>query len=147
MGPGHDSETVILSRQQCLARLSSRGVGRVGVSMDALPVILPVQFRVVDDSILFATTRNTRLDTATTGAVIAFQADAYDATDDVWWSVLLQGKATSVGEPEDEAGIGPPTSGLWSSSGAESRFLRLGTDNMRGRSFPGVVYPFGLRPD
>jgi hypothetical protein len=147
MGPGHDSETVILSRQQCLARLSSMGVGRIGVSMDALPVILPVQFRVVDESVLFATTRNTRLDTATTGAVIAFQADAYDPGEPAWWSVLLQGIARPVDGHEAEARGDPPVAGMWTGAGGEARLLRLGTDNMHGRSFPGVVYPFPAGPD
>jgi hypothetical protein len=147
MGPGDDSEMVVLSRQQCLDRLASTEVGRIGVSMDALPVILPVEFTVVDESIMFRTSRNTKLDAATVGAVIAFQADAYDPTDDGWWSVLLQGIATPVDAREGEADGGPPSSRMWSGSGGETRLLRLNSENMHGRSFPGVVYPFPVGPD
>jgi len=83
--------------------LTTVPVGRVGVSMDALPLILPVNFVVVEDWIVFRTVPGTKLDAAVTRSVVAFQADGY-ALDGSWgWSVLAQGYAHEV---TDEAKLG-----------------------------------------
>lgn len=83
----------ILTREQCLALLPTVPVGRVGVSIDALPVILPVNFLLVDNWILFRTVPGTKLDAAMIRSVVAFQADEH-APDGSWgWSVLVRGYA------------------------------------------------------
>ena len=82
-----------LTREQCFSLLTSVAIGRVGVSIDALPVILPVNFAVVDDWILFRTVPGTKLDAAMRRSVAAFEADDH-AVDGSWgWSVLVRGYA------------------------------------------------------
>ena len=66
--------------------------------------LLPVHFALFGDSVLFRTVPGTKLDAATIGAVVAFQADAYDLVDGTGWSVLLQGIATAVRDEDEDAG-------------------------------------------
>ncbi len=145
MGRGTDTEMGRLSRQECLTRLASTELGRIGVTVHALPVILPVHFAVVDELIQFGTTRNTRVDTATSGAVIAFQADGYDSVADTWWTVLLQGIAAPVDLREAVDGTDLPTSKIWSVAPGDTQVFRLSSDNMFGRAFPGFVRPFPVQ--
>jgi uncharacterized protein len=141
MESDHVSETVVISREQCLTRLASAQLGRIGVSIDALPVILPVHFALVDESVLFRTTLGTRLDSAASSAVVAFQVDAYDSTEPGWWSVLLQGVASPVPERETEMGSdGAPPGRDWSSAGKVSHLLRVRSQSMTGRLFRGTAY-------
>lgn len=79
----------ILTRPECLELLSQAPVGRIGASIDALPVILPVHFGLFEESVLFRTIPGTKLDAATLGAVVAFQADGRELRDGTYWSVLL----------------------------------------------------------
>ena len=150
-----DTQPVTLSREQCLERLASAPLGRIGVSIDALPAILPVRFTLVDDSVVFRTTKGTKLDTAAKGAVIAFQADDYDVTESGWWSVLLQGIATPVGDPESdteaeaeadtEADTRTPDAGF--GSRGRTRLLRISSGNMHGSLFTAAGGRLHVGPD
>ena len=79
--------------------LASCQVGRVGASIGALPVILPVNYVVFDHGVLIRTAAGTKLDAAVRGIVVAFEADAYDPDGRAGWSVLLVGKASEVSHP------------------------------------------------
>jgi hypothetical protein len=83
----------VLNRADCLSLLASVPVGRVAASINALPVVLPVNFVVDGERVLFRTGAGTKLSAAADGSVIAFEADAYDATTRAGWSVLVQAVA------------------------------------------------------
>lgn len=51
----------ILDRQECLALLQRRDLGRVGLVAQGLPAILPVNYRVLDDDVVFATGTGSKL--------------------------------------------------------------------------------------
>lgn len=128
--PGH---IIVLGRAECLHLLSSVDVGRVGVSMDALPVILPVHFAVTDESVVFRSTLGTRLDAATLGAVVAFQADGYDPSGTSGWSVMLQGVAAAAPDPAPHSLVG--SAHPWLSRELDQPLVQLDTDNLRGWRF------------
>lgn len=67
-----------LSRPECIALLVGASVGRLGLSIDALPVILPVNYLLIDGGIVFRTVHGTKLDAATRHAVVAFEVDEYE---------------------------------------------------------------------
>lgn len=89
-----------LSDGECLALLRTVPVGRVGVSVDALPVILPVNFAVAGREVLFRTIPGTKLKAAMARVVVAFEADRYDLSSGEAWSVLVQGVAEEISDPE-----------------------------------------------
>ena len=68
---------VELGPAECIALLGSVQVGRVGVTIDALPAVLPVNFVVWNGSIVFRTVPGTKLDAAAAGDVVAFEVDGY----------------------------------------------------------------------
>jgi nitroimidazol reductase NimA-like FMN-containing flavoprotein (pyridoxamine 5'-phosphate oxidase superfamily) len=92
------SDATILTKSECFEHLSQVSLGRIATSIDALPVILPVHFVLSDESVLFPAVTGSILDAATTGTVIAFQADAQEALSADFWSVLIQGIASSVSD-------------------------------------------------
>jgi nitroimidazol reductase NimA-like FMN-containing flavoprotein (pyridoxamine 5'-phosphate oxidase superfamily) len=82
-------------------RLLDRGeVGRVGITMGALPAIFPVDYRVVDGAIVFWTAPGSKMSAALAGAVVAFEVDDYGVSDRSGWSVLAVGEAHVVDDPE-----------------------------------------------
>jgi nitroimidazol reductase NimA-like FMN-containing flavoprotein (pyridoxamine 5'-phosphate oxidase superfamily) len=87
-----------LRREECLALLAKSHVGRIAVSIGALPVVLPVNFMVFGDAVLFRTMGSSELFRASVGSVIAFEVDDYDAQGCFGWSVLVRGIALEVTE-------------------------------------------------
>lgn len=118
----------VLDRDECLALLAGAHVGRVGVSMGALPTVLPVSYRLVDERILFRTGVGSKLDAATAGAVIAFEVDDVDAVAHEGWSVVV----TGVAEVTDDLPLPPSAIPHWP-AGEASRVLALPTDLVSGR--------------
>jgi nitroimidazol reductase NimA-like FMN-containing flavoprotein (pyridoxamine 5'-phosphate oxidase superfamily) len=86
-----------LSSEECLQLLSTGRVGRIAVTRDALPVILPVNYAVDGGSILIRTTDGAILRAARAGgAVVAFEVDNLDERTMTGWSVLVTGTLREV---------------------------------------------------
>ena len=86
-----------LSTEECLHLLSTTGVGRIAVTRDALPVILPVNYAMDGGSILIRTTDGAVLRAARAGgAVVAFEVDNLDESTMTGWSVLITGTLREV---------------------------------------------------
>ncbi|MED7955075.1 pyridoxamine 5'-phosphate oxidase family protein [Streptomyces sp. BE303] len=88
-----------LSVPECWGRLAPGGVGRVAFTTAEGPVVLPVNYRVLDGSLLFRTSARGVLATVL-GARIAFEVDRIDDASRTGWSVLAMGRATAFDEPE-----------------------------------------------
>jgi len=86
---------------ECRALLASAAVGRVGLSIDALPVVLPVNFVVDGDRIVFCTSTGAKLRQALEGAVVCFEVDHVDPIYHSGWSVLATGRAGEITDPYD----------------------------------------------
>src|SRR5262245_44947457 len=89
----------VLARAECLRLLAGARLGRVGISSGALPQVLPVNFRLVGDQVVFRTGIGTKLDAATRNAVVAFEVDSMDALAHEGWSVVVTGIAREVTDP------------------------------------------------
>ena len=129
-----------LTREESLALLETVPIGRVGVSIDALPVILPVNFVVVENLVLFRTVPGTKLDAAMTRSVAAFEADDH-APDGSWgWSVLVRGYAHDMRDGDAIAEIGSLRAWAFP-SGEANHVVGIEMTMISGRRF-GVVSPF-----
>jgi len=71
-------------------------VGRVGITIGALPAIFPVNYRVIGGAIVFRTSPGSKMSAAAAGAVVAFEVDDYQVSDRRGWSVLAVGPAEVV---------------------------------------------------
>jgi uncharacterized protein len=127
----------ILDRASCLELLATAHVGRIALSMGALPVVLPVTFAMLGDDVLIGTVSGSRLEAAATNAVVAFEADRIDAIDQDGWSVLIQGVAAKITDPVELELARQAL--LTSSPGVEGHYLRVASQVVSGRR----LYPGG----
>jgi nitroimidazol reductase NimA-like FMN-containing flavoprotein (pyridoxamine 5'-phosphate oxidase superfamily) len=87
----------VLIPAECRRLLASGRVGRVAISVNALPAILPVQFTLDGDEIVFRAPPAGVLANATRRAVVAFETDGFEPGAGEW-SVLVAGVARHRGE-------------------------------------------------
>lgn len=129
-----------LRRAQCLRLLGTARVGRVGLTAGALPVVVPVDYRLWRDRVIFRTAEGSRLHRATTDAVVAFEVDALGAGEPWGWSVVVTGVARDVSELVDAADaaraeLGFRPGGWWTST-TRDRYLAVPTDVVAGCRLP-----------
>ncbi|MFI9612907.1 DUF1918 domain-containing protein [Streptomyces sp. NPDC052023] len=89
-----------LAPDECRTLLSTHGVGRIAVSAsDGRPAVVPVNYEVVDDTIVFRTAPDT-VAAAAVGTEVAFEVDHVDEAMSQGWSVLAVGPAHVVTEAD-----------------------------------------------
>jgi len=132
--PTNDPAMTVLTPSECLELLAGASVGRVGVSIGALPAILPVHFALLEGSVIFQTSPGSSLDAATNGTVVAFQADDFVDPGPRSWSVLLQGVAAEVSDPEELAAAQRIPMRRWPAPD-RGRWVRIQPATVSGRLF------------
>jgi uncharacterized protein len=90
-------QTETLDRSECLDLLATETVGRVALSANALPTVLPVRFRLLGDHVVFRTAQ------VAPRNVVAFQVDHIDPRSHEGWSVVVTGVALEVTDPSELA--------------------------------------------
>ncbi|GGY14786.1 pyridoxamine 5'-phosphate oxidase family protein [Streptomyces anandii] len=88
-----------LGEDECRALLSTHGVGRVALTGPDGPAVLPVNYDVVDDALVFRTAPDAA-PAAAAGQEVAFEVDHVDETMSRGWSVLAVGRAEAVTDAE-----------------------------------------------
>ena len=92
-----------LTRQECLALLAVHAVGRIAViADDNMPFVVPVNYRLATDTVVFRTDGGTKLD-ALLRHPVAFQIDSIDPLERTGWTVLVCGIAHEVTPQELES--------------------------------------------
>ncbi|MFE6828456.1 pyridoxamine 5'-phosphate oxidase family protein [Streptomyces sp. NPDC057690] len=133
-----------LDRQECLGRLVTVPVGRIVYTRQALPAVLPVNFRLDHDSaVLVRTSASSHLVSAIDGAVVAFEADEVDADAHSGWSVVVMGSAALVTDPAEHARLlrtGPMS---WAPAPHEV-FVRIAPESVTGRELMGGHTQYGV---
>ncbi|HUR78474.1 MAG TPA: pyridoxamine 5'-phosphate oxidase family protein [Acidimicrobiales bacterium] len=86
----------VLSAAQCRALLATHSVGRLGTSIGALPVVVPVDYAVDGRFVAMRIKPDTVFDKSLIGCVVGFEVDALgDSTDDSWF-VNVTGEVREV---------------------------------------------------
>jgi nitroimidazol reductase NimA-like FMN-containing flavoprotein (pyridoxamine 5'-phosphate oxidase superfamily) len=125
-----DDGLELLTEQQCRDLLLTQSLGRVGVTVGGLPVIMPVNYTCWDQDIVFRSAPGTKLRAASAGAVIAFEIDSWDATLGSGWSVLAIGRAEEIDRIEGVDDEREPTP---AASGRRDHLVRLRPELLTGR--------------
>ena len=86
----------VLDRDDCLRLMRSVSLGRVVFTDRALPAIQPVHFVFDGDDVIILMPPDSKLVSATRGAVVAFEADAFEPGSCSGWSVTVIGEARAV---------------------------------------------------
>lgn len=89
---------VDMDERDCMQLLAANHVGRVAVNDDKGPVILPVNYVLDGDSVLFRSGEGTKLSAGQRGAPASFEVDAFDERTRTGWSVVARGTLTDVYE-------------------------------------------------
>jgi nitroimidazol reductase NimA-like FMN-containing flavoprotein (pyridoxamine 5'-phosphate oxidase superfamily) len=122
----------ILDRDACRHLLGLQVLGRVGVTVDALPVVLPVNYQLFDGQLIIQTERGTRLAEATHDTVVAFEVDNIDADGTGGWSVAVTGIANEVTDPDVIAQLRVLPFTRWVRN-ENDRYVGISLDLMSGR--------------
>lgn len=88
--PVEDRSTV-LDPLTCRQLLATVRVGRVALPDDPSPTVLPVDFVLDGDRVVFRTVEGAKLDAAQARGPASFQTDGVDPTHNAGWSVLVRG--------------------------------------------------------
>ncbi len=124
----------VLSTQECIDLLVSVPIGRVGLTLNALPVIFPVNYRLIGDSVVFGSMAGSSLSKATDGAIAAFQADSYDEAERSGWTVMAVGHAShlrdseALGRLELEGQLPEP----WALGESAEQYFQIGLEQISG---------------
>jgi nitroimidazol reductase NimA-like FMN-containing flavoprotein (pyridoxamine 5'-phosphate oxidase superfamily) len=133
----------VLPREECLRLVTSAHIGRVAISVDALPAVFPVNYVVDDGRIVFRTAEGTKLDAATANAVVAFEVDSVDPIYHTGWSVLVQGLAREITDPRALERARKLPLRPWANHGRD-RFVQVSTDVVSGRRLSQPPAPDGV---
>jgi hypothetical protein len=108
-----------IPRDECLSLLRATAVGRIGIVLEGLPIVLPVNFRMIESedrcTLEIRTKPGNVIDRS--GADVAFEIDGVDESHRRGWSVLVRGKL------HHHEGATTPS---WPGRGADSWVSRSG---------------------
>lgn len=93
-----------VNRTECLDLLALGRVGRVGLVVDGEPVVLPVNYALDGDTVLFRTSEGSVLRQAAMSKV-AFEVDHIDEATRTGWSVLVRGRADDIADAIDATSV------------------------------------------
>jgi uncharacterized protein len=138
----------ILGPGECRDLLGRAEVGRIVFTHNALPAIQPVNYVLDGEDIVFRTSRTSRLASAATGTIVAFEIDAVDPRARTGWSVVAVGPARRVSAPGEVAALEKAELRTWA-PGQRDQFVRIRPEILSGRRIPdgsgGEATALGLR--
>ncbi|GAA1815536.1 pyridoxamine 5'-phosphate oxidase family protein [Actinomadura chokoriensis] len=95
-----------LDRAECLRLISGGSVGRVAFDDGEGPTVIPVNYALDGDAVIFRTSSSGRMNRSLLTSVVggevraAFQVDRFDEADRMGWSVLLRGGVHPLSDEE-----------------------------------------------
>jgi nitroimidazol reductase NimA-like FMN-containing flavoprotein (pyridoxamine 5'-phosphate oxidase superfamily) len=130
-----------LSYAECRALLVRQRAGRVAVSTPDGPHIIPLNYSVVDESIVFRTTPFSVLATYGRNAKLAFEVDHFRVEQQLGWSVVARGRADVVTDPDEIGRIRKVAAPLPWADGARNLYFRLDWKELSGRTLGREALP------
>jgi uncharacterized protein len=127
-----------LDREECTRLLERQTVGRLAVVDNGRPVILPINYVLADDHIVFRTAEGTKLDAVARRGPVAFEIDQTDPVYETGWSVLVRGEAEHVIDESVLERLRALPLRSWSSH-EKSNWVRIRLDDVTGRRIVAVA--------
>jgi nitroimidazol reductase NimA-like FMN-containing flavoprotein (pyridoxamine 5'-phosphate oxidase superfamily) len=133
VAPGLIATLTPLPEAECWDLLASARLGRVGVVVDGRPEVLPANYVLDGETVLFRTAEGTMLDEAASNFV-AFEVDRIDEETHEGWSILVHGRAEDIshalGANSERMRALPLIT--WA-PGARHRWIHIRPDRITGR--------------
>jgi nitroimidazol reductase NimA-like FMN-containing flavoprotein (pyridoxamine 5'-phosphate oxidase superfamily) len=130
-----------LEHDECLRLLKSGIIGRVAVTTPEGPHIVPVNYSMVNDLLVFRTTPYSVLGTYGRGAQMAFEIDNIDFEYHTGWSVVARGRGeviTDSRQLDEITSSWPPRP--WA-SGSRNQYIGLRWTELTGRRLGPEIDP------
>lgn len=129
-----DVELEVLSAPECRSLLEQHHFGRLAYldSVGVMPMIIPVNYLLHADQVVFRTDPGSKLTAAVRGTPVAFQIDGIDEQRRVGWSVLVRGHLEEVTEPGELERLRRSPLVPWA-PGDKSHYLRVLPGKISGR--------------
>ncbi|RLU83110.1 XRE family transcriptional regulator [Streptomyces griseocarneus] len=126
-----------LAERECWERLGTHGIGRLGLSTESGPVVLPMNFLVDGRSVVYRTEHDGPAAVAE-GTLVAFEADHIDERLSSGWSVLVTGDAEHVTDPGTVRSLAErPGARPWA-GGRRDLWVRVVPGEVSGRTIRAV---------
>lgn len=129
---GHQPPIEVVDQAECVRLLRSVSFGRLVWTVDAMPVVQPVNFVIRGDTVVVRTASESKLAVAAINHVVAFEADQIDTQTRAGWSVTVVGRSYEMVDPadlEELALIGPEAWGR----PASARVIAIRIERITGR--------------
>lgn len=117
----------------CIELLRSNDIGRVVLSMGALPVAFPVNYWVVGRDIVFRTAPGAKLSAATDRTVVGFEVDELDRTNRSGWSVSVVGFSRLVVDADEIAELDRRDLRSWLNDKMMANYVKISIEQVSGR--------------
>jgi nitroimidazol reductase NimA-like FMN-containing flavoprotein (pyridoxamine 5'-phosphate oxidase superfamily) len=132
-----EDETVVwvddIDTDVCWKLLANHVGGRVGFAAVDGPMVLPVNHRVDEQTIVFRTGPTILLEALKDGAQAAFEVDELDAHAETGWSVLVRGRAYEIDLSAAQAVAARVALHPWA-PGERDHWIRIVPEAVTGRA-------------
>ncbi|MEU4822098.1 pyridoxamine 5'-phosphate oxidase family protein [Actinomadura citrea] len=125
----------ILGDEECRFLLRRSKIGRIVFTLQALPTVQPVNFVFDGEHIVVKTSTASRLATAASDTIVAFEIDDIDTAAGSGWSVVTVGPARRATEPAEIARLSALPLRSWA-PGEHDRFIVIRPQLITGRRIP-----------
>lgn len=123
-----------LTRLECLELLRENHLGRLAFleRVGVVPLIMPVNYVLDQDAVVFRTDPGSKLVAAVRGAPVAFEIDGAEEGDRVGWSVIVRGHAVEVTDAAERERLSHGPLESWA-PGPKSHYVRVVPGPITGR--------------
>ena len=131
----------ILHLGDCFLMLGSVPLGRIGFVAGGEVAILPVNFVVDGQDVVFRTAPGSKLSSVEVGHYVGFEADSYDAATGTGWSVVVNGLAEVVESAAECARLDGLGLASWGGADSGRVWVRIRPVSITGRRIPAAAPP------
>jgi nitroimidazol reductase NimA-like FMN-containing flavoprotein (pyridoxamine 5'-phosphate oxidase superfamily) len=125
----------VVPHAEALDALRSCSIGRLAFIVDGWPVVLPVNFCLDGDDIVFRTDPGSKLLASQGSAPVAFEVDSTDPLYESGWSILAFGMANEVTEEAELGRLRRLPLRPWA-RGTKAHWVRIRVVQLTGRRVP-----------
>jgi nitroimidazol reductase NimA-like FMN-containing flavoprotein (pyridoxamine 5'-phosphate oxidase superfamily) len=130
-----------LSYAECRALLVRQRAGRIAVATPDGPHIIPLNYSVVGESIVFRTAPFSVLATYGRNTTLAFEVDRFHEERELGWSVVARGRADVVTDPDELTQIRRACAPQPWAAGSRNLYFRLAWKELSGRALGNEPLP------
>ena len=128
----YESPVSPLTEDQCWNLLAGQQVGRLATISDGAPTIVPINYALDGQSIIFRTAEGNKLLSLTHHDNVCFEVDTWN--DDYGMSVVVNGHASLVAADHELARMDKMPLRPWVGT-IKPHYVRIEVDQMSGRRF------------